>query len=405
VSPFGWVDLHSPEVPTLNATACLLGTGYDKDTFTQSKPLRKDIAELNGGKAFTQVTVSQKPMVTRVLPRGNWMDETGAVVEPAIPSFLPGIENKDHRRLTRFDLANWLTSPSNPLTARVFVNRLWKQIYGQGLSGVMEDVGGQGEWPTHPELLDWLAAEFAKDWNVKKMVRLMVTAQAYRQESRTRPELKDLDPNNRWLAFLPPRRLEAELVRDNALAVAGLLNKDLGGPSIKPYQPEGYYANLQFPDRKYVATAGPGQYRRGVYVHWQRTFLHPMMANFDAPSREECTACRTNANTPQQALTLLNDPTFVEAARALAGRTLTELDDAKRVTGVFQQVLARDPSEKEREALVKFFNNQKAYFEKNGEEAAKLAGVAEGSEGVASRAAWVSVCRVVLNLHETITRY
>ena len=210
-------------------------------------------------------------------------------------------------------------APENPLTARVFMNRLWKQFFGTGISSLVEDVGAQGEWPVHPELLDWLALEFRDSgWNIKRMVKLLVMSATYRQDSRLRPELRDIDPGNRLLASQSPRRLEAEFVRDNALAIAGLLNLDIGGPSVFPYQPPGYYANLQFPDRDYIADTDDRQYRRGLYMHWQRTFLHPMLANFDAPPREECTAARNVANTPQQALTLLNDPTFVEAARVLA---------------------------------------------------------------------------------------
>src|SRR6185503_13342149 len=198
----------------------------------------------------------------------------------------------------------------------------------------------QGEWPSHPELLDWLAAEFehpadpsqAHDWDVKHIVRLIVTSAAYRQDSNLRPELKEIDPGNRLLASQNPRRLEAEFVRDNALFIAGLLNEDLGGPSAHPYQPAGYYANLQFPDRDYYPDKDDRQYRRGVYSHWQRTFLQPMLANFDAPSREECVASRNVSNTPQQALTLLNDPSFVEASRAFAEKVLSSKnssDDAR----------------------------------------------------------------------------
>ena len=203
----------------------------------------------------------------------------------------------------------------------MFVNRLWKQCFGTGLSGVVDDLGTQGEYPSHPELLDWLAVDFMDSgWNVKALVREIVTSATYRQSSRYRPDLAESDPNNRLLARQAPRRLEAEFVRDNALSAAGLIDLEVGGPSVYPYQPDGYYAALQFPDREYVAETDEREYRRGVYIHWQRTFLHPMLANFDAPSREECTASRIVSSTPQQALTLLNDPTFVEAARASPGR-------------------------------------------------------------------------------------
>jgi hypothetical protein len=366
----------------LYAIDYLRGTGWDPALLKKLRSAQRGILECRNGRAMCMVTERQEPRVTRVLPRGNWQDESGLIVEPTVPAFLrkqPEANAPGSPRLNRLDLANWLVSPENPLTARVFVNRLWKQYFGVGLSNVMEDVGAQGEWPVHPELLDWLAVEFRESgWNVKHMVRLMVTSAAYRQSSRARPELRERDPNNRLVAYQSPRRLEAEFVRDNALAIAGLLNRDLGGPSVKPYQPAGYYSQLQFPDRNYVAHADDRQYRRGVYVHWQRTFLHPMLANFDAPAREECTACRTNANTPQQALTLLNDPTFVEAAKALAARLLKERDsDAARFDYLFELALCRKPKPAEMETLKK----------------------------VLEESSWTDVCRVVLNLQETITRY
>jgi hypothetical protein len=412
VSPFGFEPLWPPAVGSGEPTPLrhLLSTGHDPAAFARAKALIKDIAACNGGKAWTQVTVPQTPITTRVLPRGNFLDETGPVVQPAIPGFLATPKTKVDRRLTRLDLADWIASKDNPLTARVFVNRLWKQFFGTGLSAVMEDVGAQGEPPSHPELLDWLACEFASDWDVKRAVRLIVTSGTYRQASRARPELRDLDPNNRLLSFQNPRRLEAEFVRDNALAVAGLLNREVGGPSVKPYQPPGYYANLQFPDRDYNPDTDDRQYRRGVYVHWQRTFLQPMLANFDAPSREECTASRTVANTPQQALTLLNDPTFVEAARVLAATVMKDggRTDADKLAWLYRRVLARGPKPAEAESLLKFLTAQRDHFRAAPADADKLVrvGLAPAAGLPAPElAAWASVCRVVLNLHETITRY
>ena len=369
----------------------------------------RDVAECYDGKHPVQVTVPlAKPLTTRVLPRGNWMDETGPVVQPAVPGFLP--QPKADRRLTRLDLADWLTSKDNPLTARVFVNRLWKQFFGTGLSGVLEDVGAQGEAPSHPELLDWLAAEFRDGWDVKKAVKTLVMSAAYRQDSKARPELKDLDPNNRLVAFQTPRRLDAEFVRDNALAVSGLLNREIGGPSAKPYQPAGYYANLQFPDRDYVAQKDDRQYRRGVYAHWQRTFLQPMLANFDAPGREECTANRIPANSPQQALTLLNDPTFVEAARVLAAAVMAgDGSAAERIDRLYRKVLARPAKPAEQAALGPLLRDQRSYYAQHPDDAQKLSriGLAPVAAGVPlpELAAWTQVCRAVLNLHETITRY
>jgi hypothetical protein len=399
VSPLGFVDLARAE-PKVNAATYRLATGDP-----QARELVRQYAALDGGTAPCQVTVAQKPFVTRVLPRGNFLDDTGPVVEPAVPHFLP--QPGKTGRLTRLDLADWIVSPDNPLTARVFANRLWKQLFGTGLSAVMEDVGGQGEPPSHPELLDFLATEFSAGWDVKKLVKLLVTSATYKQASRGRPELRDIDPNNRLLAYHPPRRLEAEFVRDNALFAAGLLNLELGGPSSKPYQPAGYYANLQFPNRDYAADAGDRQYRRGLYTHWQRTFLHPMLANFDAPSREDCTASRIVANTPQQALTLLNDPTFVEAARVLATR-LTGADDAAKLADLFQRVLAREPKPVEVASLTTYLTGQREQFRKSPADADRLVRVGQAPPPAgdpAELAAWASVCRVVLNLHETITRY
>ena len=218
-----------------------------------------------------------KPRTIRVLPRGNWMDDSGEIVEPAVPHFLPVLKNGS--RANRLDLAEWLTSADNPLTARVFVNRLWYLLFGSGLSSTLDDTGSQGEWPTHPGLLDWLAVEFVESgWDVKHIVRLIVTSSAYRQSSLVSPQLREHDPENRLFMRQGRFRLQAETIRDNALAVGGLLNYQMGGKVAKPYQPAGYYSPMNFPKRKYSADMNANQYRRGVYVHWQRQFLHPMLA-------------------------------------------------------------------------------------------------------------------------------
>jgi hypothetical protein len=378
------------------------------------KRLAGEIAECRNGKAWTMVTQAvPEPLKMRVLPRGNWQDESGEIVSPQTPHFLPRAANPEGRRLTRLDLANWLCAPENPLTARVFMNRLWKQFFGNAISAQVEDLGAQGEWPSHPELLDWLAVEFRESgWNVKHMVRLIVNSAAYRRDSNLRRELRDVDPSNRLLATQNPRRLEAEFVRDNALAISGLLNFDLGGPSAFPYQPTRYYEALQFPDRDYFPNKDERQYRRGLYSHWQRTFLHPMLANFDAPSREEGVCSRTVANTPQQALTLLNDPTFVEAARVFAARILSDRnapDDVARIGAAFEQALGRPVKERERDSLLVFLGSQRKAFREQPDAARKLLqtgrAAAPGELDSVELAAWTSVCRVVLNLHETITRY
>jgi hypothetical protein len=284
-------------------------------------------------------------------------------------------------------------------------------FFGPGLSAVVDDLGSQGELPSHPELLDWLAVELRDGgWDLRHLIRLMVTSETYRQSSRVRGELRDLDPANRLLAAQNPRRLDAEFVRDNALFIAGALNlRDVGGPSVKPYQPAGYYAQLQFPNRDYVASADDEQWRRGLYMHWQRTFLHPMLANFDAPARDECAAARGVSNTPQQALTLLNDPTFVEAARLFAARLIREAaQDEVRLQRAYQLALGREPQAREREALHALLTRQRETYRTNAGDAEKLGqvGLAPAAEGDAAElAAWTQVARVVLNLQETITRY
>ena len=307
------------------------------DLRAQRTAADKARADFEGTIPRTLVTErSEKPRTVRVLPRGNWLIETGEIMEPAIPAqFRPASRAVSDRRLNRLDLADWLVSPENPLTARVVVNRFWRQFFGTGLSKVLDDFGAQGEPPRHPELLDWLAVEFRDSgWDVKHLVRLMVTSRTYRQSSNASRELLARDPENRELARQGRWRIEAEMVRDSALQVSGLLVPRIGGPSVRPYQPDGYWENLNFPQRGYDASSGGDQYRRGLYTWWQRSYVHPSMLAFDAATREECAAERNRSNIPQQALVLLNDPSFVEAARSFAARILRESagDDTARLT-------------------------------------------------------------------------
>ena len=384
--------------------------GTDRAKLEKSRTLTTSIRRQYDGHAWSMVTQAAKPLTVRVLPRGNFLDETGPIVLPTTPSFLPGLRtSSEQKRLTRLDLADWINSKDNPITARTVMNRLWQIFHGTGLSAGLDDLGSQGELPSHPELLEWLSLEFRdKGWDVKKMIRLMVTSRTYRQSSSLRPELKEADPNNRLLASQNPRRLDAEFVRDNALFVAGLLNtSDVGGPSVKPYQPEGYYEPMQFPNRTYVASKDSDQWRRGLYMHWQRMYLHPMLINFDAPSRDECTALRNYSNTPQQALTLLNDPTFVEAARVMAARLLA-LPSGDRLSHGFRLAMGRDIKKTERPSLEKLVAEQTAYYKSNPSEAAKLIKVGFSqsvADDPAELAAWTQACRVLLNSHEAITRY
>jgi hypothetical protein len=394
-----------------NRSFVLSSPTVDAAALVDVRKLEQEVYECRNGKSPVLVTQAVAPREMRVLRRGNWQDEGGDSVQPATPRFLSQLPDPQSPRLTRLDLANWLVSPSNPLTSRAIVNRLWKQFFGIGLCASVEDVGAQGELPSYPELLDWLAVEFRESgWDVKHIVKLIVMSATYRQDSNLRQDLKDVDPQNRLLASQSPRRLEAEFVRDNALFAAGLLNPDMGGPSVFPYQPEGYYANIQFPNRKYIAEEDDRQYRRGLYMHWQRTFLHPMLANFDAPSREDAICTRTLSNTPQQALTLLNDPEFVEAARVLAAKAVAAAKaDDQRLDVIFECALSRSPKTRERESLTAFLAGQRGYYHDHKDDADKLlhTGIAPVAAGIdeSELAAWTTVCRVVLNLHETITRY
>jgi hypothetical protein len=322
-----------------------------------------------------------------------------------VPQFLGQLATNG--QATRLDLANWIVSKDNPLTARVYVNRTWRQFFGTGLSKVLDDLGSQGEWPTHPELLDHLAAEFQRDWDVKRLIRSVVLSQAYQRSSSPTPAMLERDPDNRLYARQSRFRVEAEAVRDIALAASGLLTEKLGGPSIRPPQPDGYLAALNYPIRDYSATKGPEQYRRGLYVHWQRTFLHPALMTFDAPSREECTVSRTSSNTPLQALVLLNDPVFVEAARAFAQRLFTQGKSFEgRVQLAYQTALNRPATAAEVEVLRGLY--AKAKTELTAARAAELLSVGEAPRLAPKHdvevAALMTVARAVLNLHGVVTR-
>jgi mono/diheme cytochrome c family protein len=390
------------------------------------QPVRDEIAalekrktEMLAGVPTCLVTTSGPPRTVRVLPRGNWLDETGPVMEPTVPAAFGKLDVSAGKRATRMDLAKWLVSRDNPLTARVMVNRFWKLFFGTGISKSLEDLGSQGELPVNADLLDWLAVEFmdpstgpgqAHAWDVKHMVRLIVTSGAYRQSSQPRPELKDVDPYNRLVARQSPLRLDAEMVRDNALAVSGLLAKKVGGRSVFPYQPAGYWFALNFPTREWQNDTGENLYRRGLYTHWQRSFLHPSLLAFDAPTREECVVERPRSNVPQQALALLNDPTYVEAARSLAERILREggPSASARLEWVFEQALSRKPSADEVKVLTALLDKHGKKYAQDADAAKKL--VSTGAKpvptdlNVSELAAWTGVARVILNLHETITR-
>ncbi len=387
-----------------------IGAKWQKQLAALTK-LKQRRVELEGQFVPTMVTEAVQPREIRILARGNWMDNLGTIVQPATPHFLPplGVEG---RRANRLDLARWVVNKQNPLAARVVANRLWKRYYGIGLSKTLIDMGSQSEPPPNQPLLDWLAVEFMdRGWDVKQLVRLLVTTSTYRQSSLPRPEIDAIDPDNRLAGRQGRFRLEAEQIRDNALAVSGLLINKLGGNFVRPYQPAGYYAPLNFPDREYEASTGEDQFRRAVYVHWQRQFPHPWLVAFDAPARTECTADRMPSNTPNAAMVLLNDPSYVEAARALAARVLGQAetkDDNQRIAWAWQTVLGRDAAPAEAAELEQLLNEHRTQFAADRKSAEALVSVGISPRppaiDVAELAAWTSVNRVLLNLSETVTR-
>lgn len=404
--------LDRQRIAELEAGIAKIGAPKNDDQKQQLFEMTQQVAAIKKRVRKSMVTVSIAPRPIRVLPRGNWLDDSGEIVAPAIPKFLG--ELKTEGRAGRLDLANWLTDPKNgsgKLTSRVFVNRFWYLTFGAGLSRSLDDFGNQGEPPSHPELLDNLANEFvASGWDVKHMLKLMVMSRAYRQSSLETKAQRDRDPYNRLVAHQSRFRLPAETIRDNALAISGLLNSEIGGASVKPYQPAGYYRHLNFPTRRYSPDGDSRQWRRGVYIHWQRQFLHPMLKAFDAPSREECTAQRSVSNTPNAALTLLNDPTFNEAARKLAERILEhggDTDDSK-LDYVFRLAFSRVPDQTERDLLTAFLKTNKEYFSGDPKHAVELLSVGQapvnGKLDKTELATWTATVRALLNTSEAITR-
>ena len=352
------------------------------------------------------------PRETFILGRGDYRNKTEKV-EPGVPAMLPPLP-KD-APLNRLTLAKWLVQPSHPLTSRVAVNRFWQMYFTAGIVKTQEDFGVQGEAPVHPGLLDWLATEFVRTgWDVRAMQRLIVTSATYRQDSKVTAEMLDKDPENRLLARGPRSRLPAELIRDTALAASGLLNGEIGGPSVLPYQPKGLWEEMAFGEgfsaQAYEQSHGKDLYRRGMYTFWKRTVPPASMSTFDAPDREKCTARRALTNTPLQALVLMNDPTYVEASRALAQRALTEggRDDDSRVAYIFRLATARHPSGKETGVLKDMLKRRRTEFARDRQAAIKLLTVGESPRDkkldAAELAAWTTVSSVILNLDETITK-
>jgi len=409
-----------------------LRTYYIQNVYAGSRPLlgpvadevaalrkEKDAVEKDVPGTFV-FTDMPKPRDSFVMVRGQY-NKPGDKVEPATPTFLPPLKKADPAaRATRLDLANWLVAPEHPLTARVAVNRLWQQFFGTGLVKTSGDFGSQGQPPSHPELLDWLAAHFQERspltdqaWDVKGFVRLMVTSDAFRRDSAATPELLARDPANRLLARGPRFRLDAEQVRDNALFVSGLLNEQMGGPGVRTYQPPNIWEPVGFVGsntRIYKQDTGDKLYRRSLYVFFKRTAPAPFLANFDAPNREQSCSGRERSNTPLQALQLMNDVQFFEAARALAERMVTEggAAPADRIAFAYRAVLARAPEAEEvaivREQLEKHLTRYRA------DEAAAKQAISQGESKPkvavppAELAAYTLVANMILNLDETVSR-
>jgi hypothetical protein len=378
------------------------------------REVEKNAAALRGQRAkfvesLPTVMVMEEmatPRETFVLKRGEY-DKRGDRVTPGVPASLPPLPADAARN--RLGFARWLVSPENPLTARVAVNHQWQMLFGTGLVKTAEDFGSQGEPPSHPELLDWLATEFVRTgWDVKQLLKTIVTSATYRQSSRVTPGLLARDPDNRLLARGPRVRLPAEMIRDQALTVSGLLVHEIGGPSVKPYQPPGLWKELSGTD--YVQDHGDALWRRSLYTFWKRTSPQPTMTTFDAAGREMCSVRPSRTDTPLQALALMNDVTFVEAARCLAQRVMREggATPEERMRLAFRLVLTRAPKPPELKVLLDDLNDHLARFRGDAKAAQSLISAGEaprdGKLDATELAAYTAVAGLILNLDEAITK-
>jgi hypothetical protein len=380
------------------------------------QPARKILEGLRNKLAATPaVTVpvlqelqGDKRRITKIQLRGNWQNLGDEVTEGVPAAFNPPPVTEG-QRLDRVALAKWLVDPANPLTARVFVNRIWERLFGIGIASTSEEFGSQGELPSHPELLDWLATEFvARKWDMKAIQRLIVTSAAYRQTSKCPPDLVARDPENRLIGCGPRVRLPAEVIRDQALAAAGLLSRKKGGPSVKPPQPNSGLAAAFGGGIDWQTSTGEDRYRRALYTTWRRSNPYPSMATFDAPSREVCTVRRPRTNTPLQALVTMNDPAYVEAAQALARRMIREGGStaADRAVRGFRLVLSRQPTAAEIDRLMKLHDEARTEYAAAPDDAKKMATdplgppPADLQADMSELAAWTVVANVILNLDE-----
>ena len=377
------------------------------------RSLEEELKKTEGGMRKMLVSEAlETPRVTRILPRGNWMDDSGEIVQPAVPEFLQKEMWNVDGRASRLDLAKWILHKDNPLAARSTMNRVWRLFFGRGLSPNVIDLGGQGEVPTHPKLLDWLAADFRDGgWDMKKMVKKIVSSQVYLQQSGVSSFLREKDPSNSLLARQGRWRVDAEFVRDGALKISDLLNDEkLGGESVKPYQPAGFWQHLNFPRKVWKASDGGDLYRRSVYTFQCRSFPHPSMVAFDATSREECTAERSRSNIPQQALAMLNDPIFVEASRVFGARMAEHKGTApEKIAWGLTEALSREGTTEEVDLLAKVYQSQLKKFKDDPEAAIAFLSTGKwpstANVPAHEAAAWGQVGRVILNAYETISRF
>ena len=375
--------------------------------------LEERLATLTQKFSTMVMNVAPKPRDTFILNRGDYAQPTDQKVSPGTPAVLPPMP--EGAPADRLGLAQWLTQPTHPLTARVAVNRIWRLFFEQGLVASAADFGTQGEWPSHPELLDWLAVDFVQHgWDVKRLVTQIVTSATYRQSSATSAALLERDPQNRLLARGPRFRLPAEFVRDHALKVAGLLVPRIGGPSVNPYTPVdlwrevSHYGSTPATSQTFVQDHGEKLYRRSLYTYWKRTAPPPNMTAFDAPNREVCVVARGNTTTPLQALVTLNDTQFVEAARVFAQRILAQPgDDSARLKWAFTETTSRPPTAPELKVISGTLTRERTHYAKNAPAAQALLAHGEFPRPdvpAAEHAAWTKVATLLLNLSEAITR-
>lgn len=370
------------------------------------------IAELK--KPVTTVMVMQdqpKPRMTYVLDRGQYdSPNKEKPVDVGVPDFLP--EFGDAYEQNRLGMAKWLTSPQHPLTARVTVNRYWRMFFGTGIVQSVEDFGLQGAWPSHPELLDWLASDFiGNGWDTKRLIKMMVMSEAYQQSSVVTEEQLSLDPGNRYLSRGPRFRLSGEFLRDQVLYLSGLMNEAMGGPGVKPYQPDGLWNEVSLnKGLRFKRDSGTKLYRRSLYTYWKRSSPPPSMVIFDAPTREKCTVRRGNTNTPLQALVLMNDPQFVEAARFFAERIMREGGNTieEKIKFAFRLTTSRQPSEQELDVLKQIYQQELENYQAKADQAEQLLKVGEkqrdSSLDLAEHAAWTLISNLLFNLDEFVTR-